>query len=222
MSLSEPEIQGVTVVLLGSFNPGIFTTDWLARNGLTADQPEGVTSVGSLVSPQFTVLNLPRFALAVQPERFEATAPSREHFEALRDLIVGMFAILEHTPVTQLGFNHLAHYRAPSKDLWDAVGHTLAPKPVWAKYLTDPGMLSLTIRGKRPGAPDSRLDAIVQPSTQLRHGVYIQTTEHYERSGSDATAELMDVLKTRWDAMLRHALDMGAGVITASIEGSED
>ena len=42
---SEPEISSVNVVLLGDFNPAIFTPAWLALHGLL---PESVTDSADL------------------------------------------------------------------------------------------------------------------------------------------------------------------------------
>src|SRR5882762_5070374 len=114
----------------------------------------------------------------------------------MRDLIVGTFNLLQHTPLHKLGINIDMHFRMDSEASWHAFGHRLAPKDLWQDTLKNPGMRSLTMEGQRPDAFRGYIRVQVEPSIKIHPGVYVRVNDHYEietlqpGTGSDAMLDI--------------------------------
>jgi hypothetical protein len=94
--------------------------------------------------------------------------------------VIAVFTLLEHAPFWALGINRHLHYKVESEDQWHRLGRFLAPKAAWSRWLTDPGMRSLTIEGFRAEAPDARIQFRVEPSLRVHPGIYFSLNEHRE------------------------------------------
>ena len=74
-----PEILSSAVVVVGNFNPAIFSLDWLERNGLIGEADatmarEGITGKPLIISKQVSILETEWFSLQVFDNQF--TRPS--------------------------------------------------------------------------------------------------------------------------------------------------
>ena len=93
----EPEISSVSVILLGDFNPAIFTPAWFALHGLL---PKGAADRADLkvAHPQTTSFTADWLQLNVLVDRFSAETTQAPHIR-LCDLVVRVFREhLFHTP----------------------------------------------------------------------------------------------------------------------------
>jgi len=198
------ELEGASVVLVGSFNPSIFQPAWLAAHGIIRAK-EGEEANVQVITPQITSFGVDWLALQVTQGQFAASTVDSAHFEVLRDLVIAIFTILEHTPIKQMGINRDMHYRMPDEATWHVVGNVLAPKEKWDSLVEKPGLESLTILGLRPNSNARRFRVTVQPSVRVPQGVYIGTNEHFEADGDDSTDQLISILKTSWSDAHKHA-----------------
>ena len=186
-----PEISGTSIVLIGSFNPAIFTPAWFELHGLL---PEGVAEVAKLeiAHPQTTSFSAEWLILNVMPERFSAETVQAPDVRLL-DLVVRTFKeYLNHTPLKMFGINRNVHFRVQSLAERDRIGRTLAPVEPWGAWseelgLDGPhgGMTSLTMSQLDPkGRPEGgRINVKVEPSTRIgdgRTGVFVNVNDHYE------------------------------------------
>ena len=97
----------------------------------------------------------------------------------------------------------MAHYLADTTDYWHKIGHTLAPKqPVWEALLKEPGMQSLTIKGKREGEFPGEINVTVEPSARHNPGICVRSNYHYglplAKVHSGASELLLQFLRTEW------------------------
>ena len=109
----EPEISGVEVVLLGDFNPAIFTPAWFAMHGLL---PKAAADTADLqvAHRQLTVFSTDWLHLQVATNRFVADTGQAPHVR-VRDLVVRVFREhLLHTPLKGMGINRNVHFRVGS------------------------------------------------------------------------------------------------------------
>jgi hypothetical protein len=177
------EIKGLSVVFVGTFNAKIFQPAWLSAEKLLPDS-EAKAASNLLVSEEVTRFELPWLYFYVTPSQFAISSTQESHFEMLRDLAVGMFRLLRHTPIKQLGINFDRHYRFEDESKWNNFGHALAPKDVWRKFMTDPGLNRMTVVDKAPrkdGWPGvTRVE--VASSIRVKQGIYILVNNHYETS----------------------------------------
>lgn len=202
--LEPPKGPQWTVVLRGRFNPAIFQPAWLASHGLIR-QEEAERAKGIVFAPDLVAFTADWLRMQVDEDRFEASALDSAHAGPLRDLVLGVFALLEHTPFEVMGLNHLGHYPLPEGE-WSALQDEFAPKAPWNRIIMTPTLRTLTIQGAIEEAPGARIQIRIEPSLRLEHGICIATNEHYERKGSvEAGRELMAILGKRWDASRLYA-----------------
>ena len=97
-----PEISGTTIVLVGSFNPAIFTPAWFELHEL---MPQGTSEIANLevAHPQTTAFAAEWLHLNVTTERFSAETVQAPDIR-VRDLVVRTFREhLNHTPLKAIG-----------------------------------------------------------------------------------------------------------------------
>jgi len=215
-SLTKPEIEGVGIVLAGSFNPKIFQPAWFAAENLIREEEAQAANI-QLIHPQVASFSLDWLHLQVTQEQFAVTTTQSSFHETLRDLVLGTFRLLRDTPVRMMGLNRDSHFRMPTEEAWHAFGHRLAPKELWARVLKEPEMRSLTMEGLRPDDLQGYIRVRVEPSTRIHPGAFININDHYEVK--DATTvrgcdEIIDILEREW----KRSLDRSAEIVSSLLE----
>lgn len=214
----EPEISGVAIVLLGNFNPTIFTPAWFAMLGLlprsAADNADLQVAHGQLCSFSTEWLQL-----QVTPDRFQAGTQQAPHVR-VRDLVLRVFREhLFHTPVRVIGINRDVHFPADSPEARDRLGRILAPVEPWKEIdekfdpsKADSGLISLTMRQSNPKGrpPGGQINVKVEPSVRIgngRLGVYVQVNDHYATDDAtlDGREQLFDFLEEGFDLSIQNA-----------------
>jgi len=204
MNAQLPDIQGLSVVFLGDFNPKIFQPAWFAAQGLIRHQEAEEAKV-DIIHPEVVSFSLEWLAFQVTREQCALTTTQEPYYVVMRDLIVGTFNLLQHTPLHKLGINIDMHFRMDSEASWHAFGHSLAPKDLWKDTLKNPGMRSLTMEGQRPDAFRGYIRVQVEPSIKIHPDVYFRVNDHYEietfqpGTGSDA---MLDIFQRAWGESL--------------------
>ncbi len=208
MAKSQPDIHGMSIVLVGSFNPAIFHSAWFTKFGLLPEE-EGADIQQQVILPDFAQFSLAWLQTQVTPERFQLSTTDPESFNLLRDLAIGTFRILSHSPVRALGVNRDQHYRVDSIQRWHEIGLTLAPSKVWRSSLVDSGMKSLLVEGRRDDGFVGFVHVRVEPSVQVFPGVYIGVNDHFQlEEHGDAITDAeraIEVLETQWDRLIERA-----------------
>ena len=108
---------------------------------------------------------------------------------AFKDLAVGIFQLVPHTPVTAEGLNFLGHFKLASEDEYHWVGDVLAPKDIWKALYPDewPGLADLTIqiqpwtRGEPLKTKDEKRISESHPTDQVRSIPVLQRSPRRER-----------------------------------------
>lgn len=206
MAESRPDIHGMSIVMVGSFNPAIFHSAWFTKFGLLPEE-EGRDIQQQVILPDFAQFSLAWLQTQVTPERFQLSTSDPESFNLLRDLAIGTLRILSHSPVRALGINRDQHHRVNSIRRWHEIGLTLAPAKFWRSTLIDSGMKSLLVEGRRDDGYAGYIHVRVEPSVHVFPGMYIGVNDHYqltEPSEEVVDAEqAVEVLETQWDAALQ-------------------
>ena len=226
----EPEMSGVNVVLLGKFNPVIFTPAWFAMHGLL---PESAAESATLevAHQQVTRFSTDWLRLEVMAERFFVETLQAPYIR-LRDLIARVFKEhLYHTPLSAFGINRAVHFQVSSLTVRDRIGRTLAPVEPWGTWGHElgldgehGGMTSLTMSQVDPeGRPKGgRINVKVEPSNRIgqgRLGVYVQVNDHYAiNDTSPGTGEhLMRLFEDNFDTSLRRSDDIVDHIMSLAI-----
>ena len=226
------EIFGSSIVLVGSFNPSIFTADWLEVHQLigAGDAEYARAAKNLLVSRQVSVCETEWFALQVLENQFSLTSKGALS-PAFQDLAEGIASLVPHTPVTALGLNFMGHYKLPTEAEYHKVGDVLVPKTIWNE-LIDPksemaGMADVTVRiqhgerGKPVTDPDE-LRIQVQPSAQVKFGVFLSCNNHLEwfarKPQGKANAEgAAEVVSAEWESAWHRAESIFDGLLMKAV-----
>ena len=211
----EPEIDGVSVILVGSFNPAIFTPAWFALHGLL---PEGIADSADLAvaHKQMTMFNADWLRLEVTPDQLNVETVQAPHVR-IHDLVLRVFGEhLHHTPLTAFGLNRNVHFQVGSLAARDQLGRILAPVEPWGPWAQElgldgehGGMTSLTMTQVDPeGRPaGGRINVKVEPSIRIgngRTGVFVGVNDHYAADDAQPSAagRLMDLLEGNFQTSL--------------------
>lgn len=210
---AEIKLESASIVLRGSFNPAIFQPRWFIRQDMLSEEAAEAADI-QVVSPQVTAFAVNDIDIQVTHDRFVAATGDASLYEVMRDLVVGAFTLLKHTPLTMMGLNTTAHLQCTSKERWDQFGHTIAPKETWDDLLVKPGTRTLVLQGVRPDERPGYVLLKVEPSSQVHPGVFVDVNDHFE-SGSDEPgggwrvfSEIIDkewvASRARASAMIEH------------------
>ncbi|MGA9722563.1 MAG: hypothetical protein WBQ86_08930 [Candidatus Binatus sp.] len=215
MASWKTESEGASIVLIGKFNPAIFQPAWLGAGNLIRREEADAAKI-ELVNPQLTSFSADWLKVQVLSERFLATTVDTEHYQALRDLVISIFQLLEHTPFWTMGMNRDMHFKMKSEEEWHRLGHLLAPKEIWRPLMDQPGLRSLLIQSSPSKHNEIQIvrNVRVEPSTQVMPGVYIQFNIELSLPGGAqagiitqqrAARELTKQLSESWTDMLVEA-----------------
>jgi hypothetical protein len=203
-----PEIEGASIVMIGSFNPAIFQPRWLGSQQLI--RPEEAESAKiTTIQAELADFSTEWFALQVLQKRLAILTTDPRQYAPLRDLAAAMFTILPHTPVTTLGINRTFHFQIASVEAWHEIGHLLAPKDRWRAIMKEPGLRSMLMQGRREDAAARGLLHIkVEPSVEVKPGLFVEVNEEFKapNEGESLGAQWVpDCLAQQWDATMQFA-----------------
>lgn len=206
----KPEIQDISIVLVGDFNPKIFHPAWFSSVGLVQFGDISDAKI-DLISSDVSVFTLDWLKIMVTQQSFTAVTTLEPFARPLRDLVIGTFQILHHTPITKIGINRNLHFKMRSEEEWHRVGHTLAPKDIWNGLIEKPGMISLTIEGNAQTREGFKgvLRIRVEPSLRCHPGVFFNFNDHYELESQEIGCEkIIALLENSWESSFNKSMDI--------------
>ena len=202
MKLPQIKERKLDLVLIGDLNPHIFQPEWFVVQKLLGEK-EGASAKVEVIHSDITVFNLDWLRLEVTRDRLVATTKDDRYHETLRDLIIGTFTVLSHTPLKMLGINTTFDYLLTEEEIWHNIGNQLAPKDIWKKIMDTPGLRSLRIEGK--GVVKDNYKNIVRVSvspTDVKLELRIHINDHYELTDLKGDfingSGITDVLTKEW------------------------
>lgn len=212
----------VSIVLIGSFNPAIFHPAWFEQQGLLPSIETKSAQI-EIISNDIAIFSVGWLRLEVVGERFTAKTNDESKFGPLFDLVTGTFKILEHTPITQLGINRELQFALPTVEKWHTVGHTLAPKKIWEKYTSAPGMKALVMECVRDDKREGALNITVKPTipdkTSLKPWrVEVAVNDHMVLSPEANSIVCCNVISEDWEKSLDRAITIAKGLISDAQE----
>lgn len=176
--------QEAAIVLIGDFNPKIFQPAWFSAEGLIKKQDEEDSKI-EVIRPEFVSLDFGWMKLQVTRDRFQVSTLQEPYYEPMRDLVLGTFQTLSHTPIRMMGINSEIHYLMPNEAVWHDLGNTLAPKDLWNDILDNPGLSTMTMEGKRTDGYNGIIHVRVGPSNDVKPGVVISINDHFDFAPSE-------------------------------------
>ena len=215
----DPEIDDVSVVLVGDFNPAVFTPAWFVLHGLLPANAADDAEV-EVVHPWTTVFSFDWLQLQVTEERFVARTARAPRIR-VRDFVARAFTERpNHTPLGSLGINRGVHFPVRSRVEMDRIGRILAPVEPWGAWGRDlepdgkhGGMTSLRMsQVKIEGRPpEDLINVTVEQSNPIvgrgRAGVYVDVNDHYTTgdAGPGSNERLIKILEDSFEISLEHS-----------------
>jgi len=202
----EPEFGGASLVMLGNFNPTIFTPAWFALNGiLTARQAEAAEV--EIVHSQVSSFRVDWLMVRVEQGRFWAETNEAPYIR-ISDFACRTFGeFLPHTPVSRLGINRMVHFNVGSIATRHRIGRKLAPPQAWGKWgnvlIDGPpekqgGLVSLSMQKDLPDdRPAGYIQVTVQPSIKIAGsaGIYMLVNDDYQLRDPDKVVGCGEILR---------------------------
>lgn len=220
------EYQEISIVVRGNFAPAMFQPYWFVANNLIrrseAESAALPTLDPAISLPPYVTPTIARFRadwlwVEVTQDRLQIKADSETYFEQLRDLGIGLFTLLESTPVTAVGINRSFIYDLYSESAWHDLGNRLTPKGPWESILDSPGMLGLVMEGKKAERENGYYQVKVQPNrVVVDFGVSVDINDHHVLRSADeemAHKTVVDVLQNNWDNSLAYGLEVADKVM---------
>ncbi|UPU35024.1 hypothetical protein M1B72_16430 [Geomonas paludis] len=200
MALPKPKRQDLSIIMVGDFNPKIFHPSWFASEGLIKESESEDAEI-EIIRPEIAIFSLDWLKLSITRDRFAAETNKEPYFEVMRDLVVGSFRILSHTPIKMLGINLKKHYTLPEKS-WHHFGNTLAPKDIWDGLLVKPGLETLTLRSERQDNYKGYVRVTAGPE-DAEGQLYVNINDHFTvvEDPSDnvlGSTKIVDILESEW------------------------
>lgn len=227
------EILTSAIIVVGDFNPSIFSPDWLEGNKLIGKGDADAVREGSqdnsmIVSHQVATFGTKWFSLQVLENQFSLTSKDALS-PAFKDLAVGIFQLIPHTPVTAVGLNFLAHFKLANEQEHYQVGDVLAPKAIWKNIYPEgqTGLASLTMRiipaarGEAPKNNDEKRITL-QASNKFKYGVLLSYNDHHDvvsASGDNMkTAErVAEVIENCWELAWKDSIRAFDGLLSNAL-----
>lgn len=188
----------VSVVFVGSFNPGIFQPYWFALNELLRPAEAEKATIEFIVDDvasfktEWLDLNVVRNKLTLR-------TPMEPYSRHLYDLAVGTMRKLPHTPVQRLGINRTLVLEFSTEEDWHEFGHFLAPKVSWEELFSKPGLKSMTMEGVR--GDDTKGGTFVTVEAIRARQAAFRVNDHYEVQDVSKTVgctEILAILEQRF------------------------
>ncbi|MCP4763189.1 MAG: hypothetical protein GY870_15555 [archaeon] len=177
----KPEILRLDIVLLGDFNPKIFSPAWFAAYDLIGELESQEAEV-EMIHKDVAIFNLDWFRLQVTRDRFSIFTEQEAYFEKLTELVLHTFTHLAHTPIRAIGMNWGGHFKAESEKELDQFGYFLAPQKPWKNIFDDSAVLRIEMTEKIPRTDFSKgaFQVRVESSKLAKPGIFININDHYE------------------------------------------
>src|ERR1700730_664887 len=218
------ETEGFSIVALGSFNPTIFQPKWFAAHNLIREEEADAAKI-EIIHRDVAIFKTGWVSLQVTQGNITILSQDPTKPLPLRDLAMGTFTLLEHTPLTAFGFNRFGHCKAASEESWHALGHHYAPKESWGAVLKNPGLLKLEMDGKRENC-DDRIQVRIESSPAVIMGIMINVNQHHDltkNSKGDETTmpernkAFLSGLQNNWDGFLVYAKEARNHLLTMGL-----
>lgn len=223
MNKAKIEIEGLSVVLVGSLNPMIFHPKWFQSVKLLTEEDVKDAEVSVITGDvaQFVLGNGVR--IVVVHDRMTMSVSDMSKKEFVYDLIIKTLNVLYHTPIKAVGIHHNIHFRVSERTYYDKIGHTLAPKElIWNKVLKKAGLERLTIRGCDSEDKDESVRVHVESSAKVSQGLFVSS--HYEKKLSSSEEYVVETaekagkyIEGSWDRALNKCTEV-AEMIFAEIK----
>lgn len=191
------------IVLTGYFNPQIFQPAWLGAKGLLRPAEAEKAKV-KIINSALADFSIDWATFQITSSMFAITSTNDSSSEPLKDIVIGIFKLLEETPIMALGINNGVHFQVEDAVTWNKIGHKLIPKePLWNQILTEPRTRGLTVEGQHLDKAKGRVLVQIEPSNPYPMSVYVLVNHHFDiaesQSGMGSGLDAHALIQKKWE-----------------------
>jgi len=199
------QINILTIVVIGDFNPVIIQPFWLVSKKLIKEE-EATNAQVQLIHNELVQFHIGDWLyVQVTRERFELQTAQEPYFDAVRDLVLSIFSYLKETPVRAFGINHTRHYTVDEKQYHD-LGDKIVPLSNWNNLFKNPKVLNVEILQKgEPNRPNGEVRLRIQPSDRMKNTPFAFMTDINDHTIVTDARLLVILLKENWQSSFRLA-----------------
>lgn len=220
------------IVVVGNFNPPVISPSWLKENGLIGSEDEkfAMESKSLAITPEISRFETEWFWLQVINMQLSINSKGPVT-PALKDLVVGIFSLLLHTPVTAIGLNAAGHYKVYSLEEYHKIGDVLAPKEIWKSFYSGAeaptvGLTEISLEihpwkrgGERKNVPHRRVTLGV--SDKIENGIRLFFNHHFpilaDENKKKAGELLIEIVESDWQTSMDEAEKLFDSVLNQAI-----
>lgn len=194
------QIETLTVVFIGDFNPIIFQPAWLALKGLIRED-EATNAKVEVIHSEIVKFELDDWlSIEITKNRCQFKTSKVPYFEPLRDLITGIFKILRETPIYSFGINHIYDLSLLDAEKYYAFGSQLTPLEIWNDVIKNPRLQVLEIveNERIDGEMGSRRIRINPSDQKIPFGVSVNINNHFSLNKDKVRIEVITQLEKYW------------------------
>jgi hypothetical protein len=208
---------GLQIDIEGHINPSIFLPQWFGREGLLTDGEVYEASKSLDQDEGYVFFRTQDLALEATPERLRLYSVHEGLQLAYRDLVLNVFSLLRHTPLTWLRIIRFVHLAPapPANQPTSSLAHLppawerMANLDSWTSLISESTVASVSVEGIGPG--DSQATITVEPShlenaTIFVAGAYVYKLTPRPDSRDVTSSDLLVVtLKDEWEKVVKHS-----------------
>lgn len=183
-----PLSRTVSVVLVGNFNPKIFTPHWFAHNDLIGIQQAEDADV-EIIHSEVARFRLGLLSFSIDKGRFVVDSGDASDI-TLSDLVTKIFTeCLLHTPIRAVGINLRVEFDTGSIEKRNEIGRELAPPHAWGEWGQNlnndnkeakSGMATLVMKELiSVSQPEIFVQTKIEPSLRLNSVIQMEINNHF-------------------------------------------
>ena len=137
----EAEVRDYSIVLVGVFNPLMFSPDWFKKyNIISDDDYDLITNSNSnneiIITPAITNIKTEKFSFNANPSRIQIRI-EKEPLDNLKTIARSILSQLGGSTISAYGLNMGSHYKINDIHEFQTIADNLTPKKYWAKFLKE-------------------------------------------------------------------------------------
>lgn len=194
------EIETVSIVFVGDFNPIILQPFWLVSKGLIRES-EAENAKVEVIHNEIVKFELDDWAkIEITKNRCIFETSKEPYFEPIKDLTSSIFKILRETPIKALGINHIYDLRLPNEEKYKQLGMILTPLKYWEEELKDPRLLNIEIfeSVRKDGEPGNRRVRISPSDQKIQYGIVVKVNDHFDLNSGNDRINAVAQLEKHW------------------------
>lgn len=220
----DPYRNGVSIVLLGAFNPAIFSPSWFRNTDIISESEFSASNI-EIQHRELSVFRLEWMDALIQLDRFKV-ATEQSPYIRLSDFVLKTFRdYLSHTPIYAMGINRMVEFDVGKETTRNEIGQKLAPPSSWGKWgeqiasgaKNNHGGMRQLIMEQRDidDREHGYIRAEIKPSEQKSSGIRMDINDHFQIKTEDLTGnqEVMDFLSENYETSLRRSEGIINGIM---------